>query len=260
MTQAEGAAAWEVIADGWTERVRTNTDWVRPLIVDRAHLGLLGDMQSERILDAGCGEGRFARMLAERGALVTAVDFSVRMIANAMELERERPLGIDYRQQNMCDLSGLEDGSFDAAVAYLSLLDVEDDRAALGEIARVLKDGGHLSFSVVHPCFFTPDSSWESRRPGKIPIHDEDKLYRKVDNYFPSRVMRFRMWPTAPAETVNYHRTLTDITSATLDAGFLIRRIIEPLPDREAAERFDYLKEYFRAPGMILFDCLKARP
>jgi SAM-dependent methyltransferase len=254
----EGAVAWEAIADGWAERIRTGTDWVRPVILDSPHLALLGEIEGKRILDAGCGEGRFARMLAERGALVSAIDLSERMIGNATDLERQRPLGIDYRRQSMCDLSGFPDASFDAAVAYLSLLDVEDDRAALMEIARVLKDGGQFSFSVVHPCFYTPESSWEPRKPGTIPLRDRDKLYRKVDNYFPSREVRFRMWPTAPAETLNYHRTLTDSSRALREAGFLIREIVEPLPDEAMAERLDYLKEYFRAPGMILFDCVKA--
>jgi SAM-dependent methyltransferase len=257
--EREGAAAWEAIADGWAERVRTNTDWVRPLILDRPHLELLGDVRGKRILDAGCGEGRFARMLAERGALVTAVDLSARMITNATALERENPLGIDYRHQSMCNLSDMESRSFDAAVAYLSLLDVADDHGALREIARVLKDRGRFSFSVVHPCFYTPDSAWEPRKPGTIPLRDADKLYRKVDGYFPSRELRFRMWPTAPAETINYHRTITDISRATLDAGFMIRRIVEPLPDAELAERLDYLKEHSRAPGMMIFDCVKAR-
>ena len=45
---------------------------------------------------------------------------------------------------------------------------------------------------------------------GHVPIWDKDKLYKKIDNYFPSREVRFKMWPTAPAETINYHRTLTD--------------------------------------------------
>jgi SAM-dependent methyltransferase len=239
-------------------RTGTGPGQTRTLILDGPHLQLLGEVKGQRILDAGCGEGRFARMLAERGALVTGIDLSGRMLELAQAEEAKAPLGIEYIQLSMTDLAPLADESFDAVVAYLSILDVEDFETALREVARVLKAGGRFMFSTVHPCFYPPDSSWEPRKPGTIPIFDKDKLYRKVDNYFPGREIRFRMWPTAPAETVNYHRPISVYAHACRDAGFLIRDIIEPVPDEQVLAERDYLREYLRAPGMILFECVKA--
>jgi 2-polyprenyl-3-methyl-5-hydroxy-6-metoxy-1,4-benzoquinol methylase len=255
----EGAAAWERIADGWAEMMRTGTGpgQTRTLILDGPHLQLLGDVKGKRTLDAGCGEGRFARMLAERGAMVTAIDLSRRMIDLAQAEEAEARLGVEYAVMSMTDLSPFTNESFDAVVSYLSILDVDDFETAMREIARVLKCGGRFMFSTVHPCFYPPDSSWEPRKPGTIPVFDKDKLYRKVDNYFPAREVRFRMWPTAPAETVNYHRPISVYARACRDAGLLIRDIIEPVPDEEVLAERDYLREYVRAPGMILFECLK---
>jgi hypothetical protein len=66
------------------------------------------------------------------------------------------------------------------------------------------------------------------------------------------------MWPTAPAETINYHRTLTDNTAALARAGLLIHRIIEPYPAEEVLEQRDYMRDWKRAPYMIMFDCVKA--
>ena len=60
--------AWDQIADAWAERVRTGTDHNRVHVLDPATLDLLGDLTGKRVLDAGCGEGRFARMMAMRGA------------------------------------------------------------------------------------------------------------------------------------------------------------------------------------------------
>jgi len=254
----EGAAAWEAIADGWTERIRTKTDWARPVLLDKPHLELVGDVSGARVLDAGCGEGRFARMLAERGAKVSAIDLSERMIGHALRLEDEQRLGIDYHLRDMCDLSPFEDGAFDLAVAYLSIIDVEDYKTALAEVTRVLTPGGQLVFSLVHPCFSPPVWGWEPRNPGTIPLRDTDKLFRKVDLYFPPAEIRFRMWPTAPAETINYHRPISDYAHACRAAGLLIRDIIEPTPDPEVAERMDWLKSEFRAPTFIIFDCVKA--
>lgn len=256
----EGVPAWEEIAEGWAEMMRTGTGpgQTRTLVLDGPHLELLGDVKGKRILDAGCGEGRFARVLAERGARVTAIDLSRRMMELARAEEAKAPLGIEYVQMSMTDLSPFADESFDAVVAYLSILDAEDFETAVREIARVLRTGGGFMFSTVHPCFYSPDSSWEPRKPGTIPIFDHDKLYRKVDNYFPAREIRFRMWPTAPAETVNYHRPISAYAHACRDACLLIRDILEPVPDEQVLAERDYLREYVRAPGMILFECVKA--
>lgn len=255
----EAAGNWEAIADGWAEMMRTATGpgQTRTLILDGPHLELLGDVRDKRILDAGCGEGRFARMLAERGARVTAIDLSRRMIEIARSEEAKAPLGIEFSEMSITHLSSFADESFDLAVAYLSILDVEDHQAAIDEIQRVLKRGGRFIFSKVHPCFYPPDSSWEPRKPCTIPLLDKDKLYRKVDNYFPAREIRFRMWPTAPAETINYHRPLTVYARTCRDAGLLIRDILEPVPGEKVLAERDYLREYLRAPAMIIFECVK---
>lgn len=249
--------SWEAIADGWTERMRTGTDQPRRYVLDPAHHGFLGDVAGKRVLDAGCGEGRFARQLAQRGAEVTAFDLSERMIANAREAEAAEPLGIGYSVQDMTDLSAFADATFDAAVAYLSIIDVEDYERATREIARVLRPGGQFVFSIVHPCFAPPGASWEPRKPGTIPIWDKDKLYKKIDNYFPARELRFKMWPTAPAETINYHRPLQDYARTLRAAGFLVRDMAEPVPpDEVLAQRYD-MREYLRAPYFLVYDCVR---
>jgi SAM-dependent methyltransferase len=255
----EGAASWEALAEGWAERVRTGTDFARQYILDPAHLAVLGDVSGKRVLDAGCGEGRFARMLAERGAAVTGIDFSHRMIELAREAEEREPRGIEYQQADMADLGSFEDGAFDIAVAYLSVIDVARYEEALKEVSRVLKPGGQFVFSLVHPCFCTPGSDWEPRVPGIVPIRDADRLYRKVDNYRPACDVRFRMWPTAPVETINFHRPLSDYAGACRAAGLLIRDIVEPHADEAVSERIDFFRGEFRAPTFIILDCVKAR-
>jgi 2-polyprenyl-3-methyl-5-hydroxy-6-metoxy-1,4-benzoquinol methylase len=254
----EGAENWEAIADGWAERIRTGTDQPRRYVLDPAHWTLLGDVAGKRVLDAGCGEGRFARQLAERGANVTAFDLSERMIAHARESENEKPLGIEYCVADMTDLSRWPDAFFDVAISYLSIIDVEDYESATREIARVLKPGGQFTFSVVHPCFAPPGATWEPSRPGIIPIMDKDKLYKKIDNYFPARELRFKMWPTAPADTINYHRPISDYARTCRNAGFQIRDIAEPLPPDEILAQRDDMREYLRAPYFMIFDCVKA--
>ncbi|MCD8506263.1 MAG: class I SAM-dependent methyltransferase [Alkalibacterium thalassium] len=117
-------------------------------------LSLLEDVGGQKILDAGCGEGYFSRLLAEKGAYVTAVDFSARMLDIARE-RTSNDAAIDYRQANLEDLNELESSLFDQVMSNMAIQDVAHLDAVLGEVHRVLKPGRDiLSFR-----FFTPVSS-----------------------------------------------------------------------------------------------------
>jgi SAM-dependent methyltransferase len=181
------------------------------------------------------------------------------MIDLAQEAEERVPRGIVYHQADMAGLKMLEDDGFDVAAAYLSIIDVPLYQEALKEVSRVLKAGGRFVFSLVHPCFCTPGSEWEPRVPGTVPIRDADRLYKKVDNYRPARETRFKMWPTAPVETINYHRPLSDYAHACREAGLLIRDIVEPAADEATMEKVDFFRGDWRAPNFIILECLKTR-
>jgi 2-polyprenyl-3-methyl-5-hydroxy-6-metoxy-1,4-benzoquinol methylase len=66
--------------------------WVRRPFYRRFELTLAacGDVRDKRILDVGCGSGRYAVALAERGAEVTGIDFASNMLTLAEELAEKR--------------------------------------------------------------------------------------------------------------------------------------------------------------------------
>jgi len=100
-----------------------------------------------RVLDVGCGVGRWSCRLAARGALVTGVDLSPTMIAQAQHRAQAR--GVAGRCRFMVqDSAALEVGeSFDLILCVTMLqhmLDLGALRAALGRIARHLAPSGRL--------------------------------------------------------------------------------------------------------------------
>jgi ubiquinone/menaquinone biosynthesis C-methylase UbiE len=114
-------------------------------------------------VDAACGTGRHAAYLAQRGHRVTAIDASEAMLARA----RERVPSADVRQGSLLQLS-LDDQIADLVVCALALTHFEDLSVPVKELGRILKPGGHLIISDVHPLsvalsahafFRTPDGT-----------------------------------------------------------------------------------------------------
>ena len=114
-----------------------------------AHLGLV---PGQRVLDVGCGPGRHARALAERGLRVLGVDVSAEFVALARE---GAPPGAEFVVGDARELD--HDGEFDlvlsACQGAFGLLGREgDDVRAGGEgddgvfarMARAVRPGGHL--------------------------------------------------------------------------------------------------------------------
>jgi ubiquinone/menaquinone biosynthesis C-methylase UbiE len=104
-----------------------------------------------RLLDVGCGTGRFARFAAARlGARVWGVDPSAEMLAAARATAGGAKVG--WRRARAEQLP-FRDGWFDAVHMHLVLHLVEDRAAAYGELARVLSPGGRaavVTFSAEH--------------------------------------------------------------------------------------------------------------
>jgi SAM-dependent methyltransferase len=102
----------------------------------RAVIEALGPLEGRRILDLGCGKGRFASHLKEAGAGVIGLDLSAAMLAGASGLDRVKA---SARRLPFAD------GTFDAVIAIEVLEHVGAVDQVLVEARRVLKPGGRLA-------------------------------------------------------------------------------------------------------------------
>ena len=105
--------------------------------------------RGDRVLDAGCGAGRFTCELLAWGAEVVALDLS----PEQLELCRQRAPGArDYMQASITDLRCLDSGSFDVVLALGGPMSYCFDQAgvALRELMRVAKPGARLMLSVMN--------------------------------------------------------------------------------------------------------------
>lgn len=105
----------------------------------------------DRVLDAGCGPGRFTLELARLGAQVVAADIS----PGQLDLHRRytAPVGDAVENRVVADVLALPfaDNAFDATVCYGGAVSYVLDHApdAVAELARVTRPGGHVLVSVM---------------------------------------------------------------------------------------------------------------
>ncbi len=167
---AASAPAWSrreldgSLADAWEDQAENWVAWVRTPghdsyeVFHRDVFRRLLPPPPGPLLDVGCGEGRFPRDLKSWGYSVVGVDSSPTLIRYAREAD---PSG-DYLVASGNALP-LEDESFAIATAFMSLQDMDDARAAVAEMARILRPGGSLCLAIVHP--MSSAGRFESRAP-----------------------------------------------------------------------------------------------
>ena len=226
----------------WTEAAQ---EWIgqdqalRTGLLDSWMLDELGDARGKRVLDIGCGEGRFSRLLVGLGAEVTGVDLTEPLI------ERARGLAVGGERYLVGDaetLAGIEDESFDVAVSYIVLVDLLDYRASIEAAHRVLRPGGRFVVCNVHPMRSAVPNGWINQ--------GNRKLFYAVDDYWDEGPREFPWWGRS---FVNMHRTLSSYVTAFVESGFVLEALLEPTPSEEQLVEDPALDDEFRSPNFVVY-------
>jgi ubiquinone/menaquinone biosynthesis C-methylase UbiE len=237
---------WNENAETWTQLVRSGYDLYRDKLNTPAFLAALPDVRDLSGLDIGCGEGHNTRLLAERGAHMTAIDIAEPFIRHATALELARPMGINYQLASAVALP-FADATFDFAVAFMSLMDVPETEGALAEAYRVLRPGGFLQFSISHPCYST-----SHRRNLR---NAEGLTYAfELGGYFEQEQGAIEEWTfgAAPAEVKaglrkfqvpRFPRPLHVWVNLMVEIGFAIAWMGEPVPDAATVRDVPYIQD-----------------
>lgn len=245
--------AWDSLADAYDAVAGTDADYYRTKVIGPGLLKAAGRVEGLRVLDIGCGQGYFSRLLAEAGAHVVGVDISERQIAHARRREAERPLGIEY---HTLDAVGIEKGwpqsTFDLVVSCIALQDMPDPLHVIHGSKRVLTERGRAVLLVEHPLNATAYREWERDAGGR-------KIALRIDRYFDTgpRQVAWTVHHEGASRTFQFpswSRTLEEWSSTFTRAGFLIARLYEPRPSEEQVVRVPDLDDCRRIPYFLIFD------
>ncbi|MDQ3870433.1 MAG: methyltransferase domain-containing protein [Chloroflexota bacterium] len=183
-----------------------------------------------RTLDVGCGEGRVGRLLSAEGHRMAGIDSSQTLVSLAREAG-------GYDQLLCGDAASLpwDADTFDLALAYMSLHDMEDLAGAVGEMARVLKPGGRLCVAIVHPLNRPPEA---------------------LDEYFTER--RFADEVELDGLRMTFEsidRPLEAYPRALAAEGFVIEELREPRPTAAALASAPQLAKAAKRPYFLHMRC-----
>ena len=230
------ATHWDQNADQWAEDVRNGYDTYREYFTLPAFRAFLPNLQGLEVIDFGCGEGGNSRHFAKMGAKVTGIDLSEGMLAHARHEEAQRPLSIRYLQGSFCNETELAEGSFDAVLSTMALMDGPDLDGAMNEAYRLLKPGGFLAFSILHPCFIIPGVQWKPANDQQDAIGFGQARYFARESFVENWKFgcRPKLDAVAPFAVPRFPRTMADYINAIAKAGFRLSRMEEPRPSEEA--------------------------
>ncbi len=228
-TPDEMISLWSTSAEAWDKAVLEDVNRIG--LLDSRALNLMGKAAGQKVLDVGCGEGRFVRMLLEKGAHAEGLD----PIPHFINLAKERCPEATWhlgRAEEM-DLTG-----YDWVVCYLSLIDVADLAASVAACAKAMVPGGKLLNITLSPFATTRTSAYETDP-------ETGEAYIRMEDYSSSRPQRVG-WKGI--EIINFHRPLDEQLMCFVNQGLILRHYQEAVPTDSEIEQFPKLSIQQKLP------------
>lgn len=244
MREDSSTKSWNDIGLEWAKFSEQN-DYRNHFLIPNT-ISMMGNVQGKYILDLGCGEGGYSRILSKMGAFVTGVDCVNNLIELAKEKSKQEGLNINYLVKNSSDLNELGEKTYDNVLASMMLMDCEDFKGTISEIYRVLKSNGRVIFSILHPCFSGQDVGWRK--------DDLGGFYFSSDNYFSTAPWEEEISNAFSKKVIYRHRPLQDYFSTLLNCGFNLIRLVEPVPTEEQMQASSRMKRLTRIPLFLFME------
>jgi SAM-dependent methyltransferase len=224
---------WDKNAAFWDDQMGAEGNSFFLTLTRPAMERLLGDVAGHRVLEIACGNGLFARRLADRGADVVATDAAPAMIERA---RAHASAPIDYRCVDAADAAQLADlgrDAFDAVICNMALMDMAEIDPLAAALPALLRRPGRFVFSVTHPCFNTTGM----RMMHELEFDKAERIERAgvvVTRYATPAVEEGIAIDGQPYTQLYFDRPLHGLLGPFFAAGLMLDGIEEPaFPPRE---------------------------
>ena len=236
----------QLFFDGY-KKIRDNEVNANNLFEIPALFSMMPDLTGKSVLDLGCGFGEHCKRFISEGATkVVGIDISEKMLEIAKKENSSDK--ITYINMPMEDIGQLP-GKFDIVISSLAFHYVEDFSGVVKNIHRLLSTDGVLIFSQENPLCtcHSGGNRWTRDENGK-------KLYVNLANYGVEGE-RESVWFVDDVK--KYHRTFSTIVNTLVDSGFVIEKMMEPLPTDELLKKYPEYIDLHHKPDFLLVKAKK---
>jgi ubiquinone/menaquinone biosynthesis C-methylase UbiE len=197
-----------------------------PALEEPVMMRMMGSVQGKRVLDVGCGTGRHTLWLQAAGAQVTAMDFSAGMLSKA----KQKPgmSSVEFLVHDLHQPWPVAERSFDAIISGLVMEHLQHLVPFFTEIRRVVKPGGKVVLSTLHPAMFLRGSQARFTDPETGQI----------------------------VQPGSVNHTYGEMVLAALGAGFRILELMEQSPDAAFALQYPRAEKYVGWPMLLVMSLI----
>lgn len=251
----------KTFAEFWNERAGAQGEVYKRFVLDPLMFKLAGSLKNKTILELGCGNGYLApKFIKKNPKGLILVDISKHNLEYAKSRINDKR--ITYIEQDATTTWRVKNSSINLVYSNMMLNEVENIKAPIKEAYRILKSKGKFIFSVTHP-------SWDLFIFAQEKAGIKSKKIKNLGNYFNRGFAKYIMGadsktnPTLSKkynqefEVEHYQRPLSDYFNSLTEAGFSVKKIIEPEPTKELLQNNPRFKAYKDHPIGLIFDCAK---
>lgn len=236
----------QIFFDGY-KKLRGNPSAANDIVEKPALFSLAPNLQNKSVLDVGCGYGENCVEFIKMGASnVTGLDISIKMLEVAES--ENTSLNIKYINKSMTDLNEITE-KYDVVFSSLAVHYIEDFDKLVSDIYNLLNEGGYFIFSQEHPLTtaLLTQNYWTRNA-------DNEHIHYNLTTY---ALEGERKVTWIVDGVIKYHRTMSSIINSLSNAGFIIDKILEPIPSKEIMDQYPSYKKCIHKPDFLLIKVKK---
>lgn len=247
--QSKAGTSWENVANWYDSLIGEKGGYFHTHVIFPKLVPLLLLKPGIKVLDIACGQGAWARRLAQKDCQVVGIDASKSLIEIA---KRYQTSNSKFQIDDVRTLKTLGLEKFDRITCILALQNIDPIDEMFKRIHELLKDGGRFIAVIMHPAFRAPRiSGWEIDEERKI-------MTRRIDRYLTSMKVPISMHPGSPENqtTWTFHRPLSYYATCARRAHLYIDALEEWTSDKESVGKNAAMENLARGE-IPLFLCIR---
>ncbi len=244
ISQGEIASQWNRVAKLRTSQIKEGKDLSFTFVLVPAIHKLSAQSDFTEVIDIGCGPGFLTKQLASKSKRIIGIDMSEEMI-NLAKDQCRNIMNVELRNSTIENFArNIKKPTFTLAIANMSLMNTIKLDKVLRSVACILKQEGHLVFTITHPHFWPLYHGYASKEwfDYKKEILIEDVFRISLDS------------PAEGPKTIHIHRPLEQYMVSLSKAGFVVDQIYEPMPAKDIEAKYP---ETWKHPRFLGMHCIK---